>query len=149
MHAAVRGASTKSEKIRRLDDLGVSRAEIARFLDIRYQHVRNVLLAREAKKVESAQSGQPSSGPRRLKIQAGAEGQIAVPARLLEVLGVDQGEAVFAVVEGEGEVRLMSAATALRRAQEFVRTLVPEGSQLADELIADRRHENDRERERG
>lgn len=38
------GLPTKSAKIRALDDAAYSRSEIARFLDIRNQHVRNVLV---------------------------------------------------------------------------------------------------------
>lgn len=41
------GLVTKSDKIRALDKAGFSRADIARHLDIRYQHVRGVLV-REA-----------------------------------------------------------------------------------------------------
>jgi len=40
----VDGLVTKADKIRALDRAGFSRADIARFLDIRYQHVRNTLL---------------------------------------------------------------------------------------------------------
>lgn len=39
----VKGCNTKSSKIRALNSKGHKRADIARFLDIRYQHVRNVL----------------------------------------------------------------------------------------------------------
>ena len=35
---------TKSDKIRALAQAGYDRAEISKILDIRYQHVRNVLL---------------------------------------------------------------------------------------------------------
>ena len=35
--------TTKSSKIRHLSSLGKTRSEIAKMLDIRYQHVRNVL----------------------------------------------------------------------------------------------------------
>lgn len=47
MGSIVSGLKTKSDKIRTLADAGYSRTEIARYLDIRYQHVRNVLVARE------------------------------------------------------------------------------------------------------
>jgi hypothetical protein len=43
-----------SSKIRALHSYGVSRAEIAKLLDKRYQHVRNVLVADEQKKSFSA-----------------------------------------------------------------------------------------------
>jgi len=36
--------TTKSSKIRFLDSLNYSRSEISRFMKIRYQHVRNVLI---------------------------------------------------------------------------------------------------------
>ena len=38
-----RSDATKSDKIRRLDRMGLPRADIARVLDVRYQFVRNVL----------------------------------------------------------------------------------------------------------
>jgi hypothetical protein len=41
----VHGLRTKSEKIRALADAGYERAEIAKYLGIIYQHVRNVLAA--------------------------------------------------------------------------------------------------------
>jgi hypothetical protein len=40
----VQGLRTKSEKIRALANAGYDRAEIAKYLDIIYQHVRNVLV---------------------------------------------------------------------------------------------------------
>lgn len=40
----VKGMTTKSDKIRALAQAGFPRTEIARYLDIRYQHVRNVLV---------------------------------------------------------------------------------------------------------
>ena len=39
-----KGLETKSSKIRALNAAGYSRSEIAKQLDIRYQHVRNVLI---------------------------------------------------------------------------------------------------------
>jgi hypothetical protein len=40
----VKGLQTTSDKIRALAHAGYDRAQIAKYLDIRYQHVRNVLL---------------------------------------------------------------------------------------------------------
>ena len=40
-----KGLATKSDKIRELGRCGVPTAEIARYLGIRYQHARNVLVA--------------------------------------------------------------------------------------------------------
>jgi predicted nuclease of restriction endonuclease-like RecB superfamily len=44
MDEATKGLLTKSSKIRQLAELGATRSEIARYLQIRYQHVRNVLV---------------------------------------------------------------------------------------------------------
>jgi hypothetical protein len=40
----VRGLQTTADKIRALANAGYDRTEIAKFLNIRYQHVRNVLV---------------------------------------------------------------------------------------------------------
>lgn len=45
MDIATKGFMTKSAKIRVLDKLGATRSEIANYLQIRYQHVRNVLIS--------------------------------------------------------------------------------------------------------
>lgn len=42
--------TTKSQKIRELDSLGLTRSQIAKVLNIRYQHVRNVLITPLKKK---------------------------------------------------------------------------------------------------
>lgn len=42
--AVTKGLPTKSAKIRALNAKGASRSEIANYLGIRYQHVRNVLV---------------------------------------------------------------------------------------------------------
>ncbi|HEY5007143.1 MAG TPA: hypothetical protein VII42_04010, partial [Caulobacteraceae bacterium] len=44
MTEIIRPFTTVSDKIRALDAAGAPRAEIARFLGKRYQHVRNVLV---------------------------------------------------------------------------------------------------------
>ena len=49
MTGQVKGCDTKSSKIRALNSKGHKRADIARFLDIRYQHVRNVLVQKMKK----------------------------------------------------------------------------------------------------
>ena len=44
MNNVVKGLTTTSSKIRALNVKGYTRSEIARFLNKRYQHVRNVLI---------------------------------------------------------------------------------------------------------
>jgi len=45
MDSETQGIKTKSDKIRKLAKLGATRSEIAAYLNIRYQHVRNVLVS--------------------------------------------------------------------------------------------------------
>ena len=44
MTSLTKGLTTKSAMIRALNSKGYERSEIARFMGIRYQHVRNVLI---------------------------------------------------------------------------------------------------------
>lgn len=55
-------------------------------------------------------------------------------------LGVEEGDELVVRLE-DGELRLSSRKTSLKRAQERVRRYVPEGVSLSDELIAERREE--------
>jgi len=143
---------TKSAKIRELAARGVPRADIARTLGISYQHVRSVLehdRARKAK-VGSAPPGlsEPSAGfdeslPS-VKVRLGPEGRVVIPAAMREALGLKEGDVLFARLEG-GEIKLLTPRAAMRRAQAIVRSFVPEGVSLAEELIVDRRREAARE----
>lgn len=151
---AVAALPTVSAKIRALAAQGLERAAIARLLNIRYQHVRNVLLANEARKAKAEQDRDPA-GPagdplpaRLVKVRLGPDGRVVVPAAFRDALGLTEGDVLFARLEN-GEVRLLPPAAALRRAQVIVRRHVPEGVSLVDELIAERRTEVDREVDRG
>ena len=55
--------ATKADKIRRLDELGMSRANIARAIGVRYQYVRNVLVDDERRRTALAK--ERASGPSR------------------------------------------------------------------------------------
>lgn len=54
--------TTKSQKIRALAAAGWARADIARGLDIRYQHVRNVLI-QPVKRAPTTSNTSPDSAP--------------------------------------------------------------------------------------
>ena len=67
--------ATKADKIRRLDALGMSRADIARAIGVRYQYVRNVLVDDERRRTALAKeraSGEPRAAP----AQAGPPGGV-------------------------------------------------------------------------
>ncbi len=67
-------------------------------------------------------------------------GRVVIPAEYRRALGLKPGEEVILRLE-DGEVRLLSLAQAIKRAQAIVRARVPEGHSLSDELIAERRSE--------
>jgi bifunctional DNA-binding transcriptional regulator/antitoxin component of YhaV-PrlF toxin-antitoxin module len=151
LEALTRGLPTKSAKIRTLADAGVPRADIARFLGIRYQHVRNVLVDRESKQaVKGAGPDSPADtgATSTARVRLGPNGRILLPPSMQEALAVKEGEVLLASVEN-GEVRLLTVPAAIRRAQALVRKFVPEGARLADELLDDRRQEVRDERKNG
>lgn len=88
MEVATEGLTTKAAKIRTLDKLGASRTEIATFLGIRYQHVRNVLVS-----VSPSLNGSPSSNPHLSsgtpltieEAKAGLSAHFGVPTSAIEI----------------------------------------------------------------
>jgi AbrB family looped-hinge helix DNA binding protein len=80
--------------------------------------------------------------PQRVRIIEG--GKLIIPASMRRELGIATGDTVLVDV-AEGELRVRSLSKAIERAQAIVRRHVPEGVSLADELIADRRREAERE----
>jgi bifunctional DNA-binding transcriptional regulator/antitoxin component of YhaV-PrlF toxin-antitoxin module len=90
-----------------------------------------------------AQLADPDSLGGRLKVGPG--GRVLIPADLRAALGVVEGDLLLAALE-DGELRLMSTATAVKKAQALVRQYIrPGGPSLVDELIADRRAESARD----
>jgi len=68
----------------------------------------------------------------------GGKGRLAIPAAVREAVGLAEGDTVDLRVV-DGEVRISTMVSRLRRAQEWVRQIVPPGVSLADELSAERR----------
>lgn len=153
MQEIVSNLTTVSDKIRALDRAGFARADIARFLEKRYQHVRNVLEADASTKkmtgcaesfsLEGWNSPQQRTTAKS-QIQIGAGGRIVIPSEMRAAMGVSEGDLLHARVV-DGELRLLSQHAAIRRAQELVRQYIPEGISLVDELIEERRSEAQRE----
>ena len=136
MREIVDGLPSKAAKIRALHRAGYERAEIARFMEVRYQHVYNVL-KRSAMDMPG-QTGRPSSPRKWVKI--GAAGRVAVPAAHLEALGLTEGSDVQVVLEDQ-ELRIVPRDVVIARVQDLVAKHVPEGVSLVDDLIAERRRE--------
>lgn len=79
-------------------------------------------------------------------VQVAEGGRVVLPVELRRTLGIEEGEVLSAQVV-DGEIRLVPADTAIRRAQELVRKFVPHGVSLVEDLIAERRREARRENE--
>lgn len=71
-------------------------------------------------------------------------GRVVVPLEIRKALGLQEGDTVLWELV-DGEARLTTRRERLRRAQALVRQYVPEGVSLADELIAERRAEAERD----
>src|SRR5262245_28131384 len=161
MKELTKGLTTKSDKIRVLSENGYSRGDIARFLGIRYQHVRNVLVQSTAKKAPGFEeagappiAGSPvASATRegirhRVSLRVDAGGRILIPAAVREAMKIGEGDTVLAWLE-DGELHLVGPQVALRQAREIARKLIRGADTLADELIAERREEARREAANG
>lgn len=121
---------SKSAKIRALNARGMARAEIARLLGIRYQFVRNVLIAESARKAERKASVET--------VQMDAAGRILIPAGLRTLLNIGEGSQVRIEMDGES-LKLTPRDAAVKHAQKLIRKFLPEDAALSDELIAERR----------
>lgn len=74
----------------------------------------------------------------RVKVVEG--GKLVIPAAFRREMGITPGDTVILELD-EGELRVRSLSSAIRRVQERMRELNPEGRLLSEELIADRRAE--------
>jgi len=144
---AVRELPTTAAKIRALAAKGQSRADIARILGIRYQHVRNVLM-RDEEKAKAAERTTLTDAAMPGKIAVAPDGSVVLPASITNALALKAGDILFVRIH-DGEIHLLTKTAVARRVQALVREFVPEGVNLVDELIADRRREVEAEAQDG
>jgi bifunctional DNA-binding transcriptional regulator/antitoxin component of YhaV-PrlF toxin-antitoxin module len=141
MSNVVAGLKTKSAKIRALAKAGYARAEIARFLGIRYQHVRNVVLAAHE---QPAVFTHEKDDRERQWVKVAPDGRVVIPAAFRRRLGVENGGDVQLSWDGNG-LRVRSQKAVIREVQEIVARYNKDGRSLVDELIAERRAEAEKE----
>lgn len=79
-----------------------------------------------------------------IKTKLGQNGRIVIPKEYRRRLGLESGDEVILSLDENG-LHLYTSAQAVARAQELVRSYVPEGRNLADELISERREAASRE----
>ena len=146
MEEVAEGLSTKADKIRALFRAGYSRSEIARFMEIRYQHVRNVLVRSGFMETQLSQpmpteAVEPEdSTPILVRAAVGPGGRVVIPAAYRRALEVEEGDYIVMQMDGE-DLRVSNDAKELQRMREVLNSYVPEGVSLVDELIAERRRE--------
>ncbi len=163
----VASQATVSDKIRALNTAGYPRAEIARLLGKRYQHVRNVLEGDKVGRAPSAATGvaeepvaferddmrsvrRRSSAPPRpefvdrgrgiFRLSIRPDGSVLLPPSVLEALELKGGSGVIARLEGDTLI-LDGAKETLRKIRELIPPWQPGEPLASDELIAERRRE--------
>ncbi|MDO9223196.1 MAG: AbrB/MazE/SpoVT family DNA-binding domain-containing protein [Caulobacter sp.] len=163
----VASQATVSDKIRALNAAGYPRAEIARLLGKRYQHVRNVLEGDKVGRAASATNGvaeepavferdderpgrRPSSAPPRpefvdrgrgiFRLSIRPDGSVLLPPSVLEALELKGGSGVIARLDGDTLI-LDGAKETLRKIRELIPPWQPGEPLASDELIAERRRE--------
>jgi hypothetical protein len=142
------GLASKSDKIRELARHGVPTADIARYLDIRYQHARNVLVQSGLHRLRNepvptagdGTSGTTGASEVSAWVDLDTLGRLQLPRELLQAVGLCAPTKVYVGVNGDA-IEILSPDAALDRAHKIVRQLVPPGASLVDDLIAERRRE--------
>lgn len=147
MQGIVEGLPSIAARIRALDAAGYARADIARFLGKRYQHVRNVLVRGRPKselvRTRSSPSNEPGDvGSQRLHVAE--DGRLVIPAEMRSAMLIDANGCLTARVV-EGELRVLAPKAALLKLRRLMREKAPEDVSVVDELIAERRAEARRE----
>ena len=133
MEAIVAGVATKSEKIRLLNRAGAKKADIARFLEIRYQHVYNVLKDQGGR--DSPAELEPSADASqifRLRIQAGQKVQL--PPGFIEAEGLQPGDDLICRRDADG-IKIMSRASAQEHLRAILRKRLPEQADLLEAVL--------------
>lgn len=141
------GLKTKSDKIRALSRSGVPTAEIARYLDIRYQHARNVLMEAGLHKVGEAVAVSPKpaqAGSQHAWVTLDANGGLVIPPELLVAAALKPGTSVHVRLTDDG-LEVFSQYAALARVQAMAAPFRRPGVSEVDEFIAERRREAARE----
>ncbi len=162
MLAVTKGLATKADKIRALGDAGYGRRQIANFLGLSYQRVRNVL-AQPDPRAPAANAGRkrprtslkdnetPPYEPLALTAEVGRvaldeQGRIQLSPRMLAELAMKPGDSVPFSIE-KGEVRLFSIPALLRDVRANLGPAIDGPGIWSEELVAERRAEAAKEEE--
>ena len=72
----------------------------------------------------------------------GEGGRLVIPAEYRKALGIDTGDELVLVLEDQS-LRVLTPREGIRRAQALVRSYIPKGRRLSEELIRERRQESE------
>lgn len=132
------GMTSKAAKVRALNEAGVTTGDISRYLDIRYQHVYNVLLragaiektapSKEAKVAALGGDGEIVIG------RVNEAGAIELPAQIMERYGLAAGEPLFCRALNDG-LAVLSQQAAREAITQAAREKMPEQAALLEALI--------------
>ena len=125
-------AGTLSEKIRILYDAGVSKADIANFLERRYQHIYNVIKDYEARRAGGAVGAPPTAEV--ISLALGRDGTVCLPADWIEAEGLKAGDAIICRTEARG-LLIMSRTAAIEALRDLARRHMPGEAAMLDALL--------------
>lgn len=135
LHQLIANAPTKSESIRRLFLAGMSKADIGRFMGLRYQHVYNVLLRED----KADKQGSPAISQSNVEtLEVDAAGQVQLPADFIKTNGLDNGGTLYVRRDPQG-LTLMSREAVLDALRDVARKRMPDHAALLDALLGDPR----------
>ena len=149
LERALAGCKTVAAKIRALDAAGYPRAEIARLLGKRYQHVRNVLEEPGPPKLAASEpQGMAEADatffqytpPHTYFLSVGANGSVVLPPEVLKALGARPGGLIIADLDDE-RFTLVSGATGIQLMKARLAQPPSPGALMSESLIEDRRRE--------
>jgi AbrB family looped-hinge helix DNA binding protein len=80
----------------------------------------------------------------RVKTKMSEGGRVVIPAEFRKALDLKPGDELLLFLD-KGEIRLMTPAQAIKKVQEWARSIIPPGVSLVDELLQERREEAARE----
>jgi len=152
---------TVAGRIRALHARGYSRADIARLLGKRYQHVRNVLEGDNLRIPDPGPGVAEAPGACRahepdatvsddvVRLRVRPDGSVLLPPEVLEHLQARFGGVVVGELSGDGELLLRGPHAAMRHIWTLIEPWKPGEPLASEELISDRREEERREREGG
>lgn len=133
MDQVTRDASSISEKIRLLHDVGVPKADIARYVERRYQHVYNVILDME-KKAGKPETADDEAAVTVFSATLGKAGKVTLPPEWLSSENLDEGEELVFRVETDG-LKIMTRTAAQEALLEAARKRMPGEAALLESLF--------------